>query len=542
MRQAAWPDINIAPQVLISCEMEDFGCHGGDPLNAYRYIYKNNITDETCAVYRGRGHDNGVECSPILRCKNCNPHQDCFIPDEYYEYAIEQFGEVAGEENMMQEIYQRGPIACGIDANEELVNYTGGILDDKTGAKDIDHIISVVGWGEENGTKYWNVRNSWGTHWGENGMFRIIRGVDNLGIEEGCAWAVAKDTWTEDIKHVTTDEERNDKRNKKQEQNGPYPESTEEVSFLKEQDSSYQACAIFTEYFPRGEKHTEPRSWELLGAADVPRDVDWRNVNGSNYLSWNKNQHIPIYCGSCWSQGTTSAIADRFNIMLGLTGTTTPVALSPQTIINCEPDGGSCNGGNPGAVYEFAHNYGIPHASCMQYTAHNLDEAHYCEPIDVCRECKPPPPKESSTGLDNCWAVDHTKYYVGDYYEVKGADQMKAELATRGPISCSIEATPILEAYKPENYPSGIFSEKGTTPKHNHSISVVGYGVDHASGIPYWVVRNSWGTYWGDYGFYKVQMYKDNNWIENWCLAGIPTLDKPSDSYDYLGVVREQIQ
>lgn len=60
MRKGAWPDINIAPQVLISCEMEDFGCHGGDSINAYRYIHKKNITDETCAIYRGRGHDNGV--------------------------------------------------------------------------------------------------------------------------------------------------------------------------------------------------------------------------------------------------------------------------------------------------------------------------------------------------------------------------------------------------------------------------------------------------------------------------------------------------
>ena len=47
----------------------------------------------------------------------------------------------------------------------------------------LTHAISVVGWGEENGTKFWRVRNSRGSAYGELGYFRIIRGVNNLGIE-----------------------------------------------------------------------------------------------------------------------------------------------------------------------------------------------------------------------------------------------------------------------------------------------------------------------------------------------------------------------
>jgi cathepsin X len=65
---------------------------------------------------------------------------------------------------MMQEIYQRGPIACGIAVPELLDTYTGGIYCDTTGDLEIVHDISVVGWGtSDEGDKYWTVRNSWGT-------------------------------------------------------------------------------------------------------------------------------------------------------------------------------------------------------------------------------------------------------------------------------------------------------------------------------------------------------------------------------------------
>jgi C1A family cysteine protease len=113
---------------------------------------------------------------------------------------------------MMQEIYQRGPIACGVAVPDSLENYTSGIYEDKTGDVNIVHDISVVGWGVEAGTKYWTVRNSWGTHFGEQGFFRVIRGVNNIAIETDCAWATPMDTWTNDTRHKLTPEEKLDVR------------------------------------------------------------------------------------------------------------------------------------------------------------------------------------------------------------------------------------------------------------------------------------------------------------------------------------------
>ena len=119
-------------------------------------------------------------------------------------YHTDEYGKVSGEDAMMQEIYQRGPIACGIAVPAALENYTSGIFEDTTGDKNIVHDISIVGYGVEDGKKYWTVRNSWGTHFGEDGFVRVIRGVNNIAIETDCAWATVKDTWTEDKRHKLT--------------------------------------------------------------------------------------------------------------------------------------------------------------------------------------------------------------------------------------------------------------------------------------------------------------------------------------------------
>ena len=112
-RDGAFPDINISPQVVVSCSDDD-GCHGGEAYSAFDYMKKNGVTDETCSPYLARGHDNGYECAPSTICKNCDPHKPCFIPDQYLEYGVDEMGRVKGEEAMMAEIAARGPIACGV--------------------------------------------------------------------------------------------------------------------------------------------------------------------------------------------------------------------------------------------------------------------------------------------------------------------------------------------------------------------------------------------------------------------------------------------
>merc|ERR1712183_360031 len=73
---------------------------------------------------------------------------------------------------------------------------------------------------------------------------------------------------------------------------------------------------------------------------------------------------------------------------------------------------------------------------------------------------------------------------------------MQKEIYARGPIACTIDANPIL------NYEEGI---EGTySYRVDHVVSVVGWHTDPTEGF-HWIVRNSWGEYWGEMGYIRVK-------------------------------------
>lgn len=218
MRKAAYPDIQLSIQFILNCRLGG-SCNGGDHLAAYKAITEyGSIPYEDCMVYQACSSDSAEEgcknkkdfdCSAVNVCRTCNTFSNkggMCSPIKYYPNAtIASFGAVRDYTNMMAEIYKNGPIACGINA-EVIVDYKSGILDAPNKLKIVNHIISVVGWGydESSGKQYWNIRNSWGSFWGELGFMRLVLGENQLGIEKNCAFAIPG-SWTIDNVHCYED-------------------------------------------------------------------------------------------------------------------------------------------------------------------------------------------------------------------------------------------------------------------------------------------------------------------------------------------------
>ena len=256
---------------------------------------------------------------------------------------------------------------------------------------------------------------------------------------------------------------------------------------------------------PESERVTSPLPHTYLSPSDLPQTFTWSNVNDTNFLSFSRNQHIPTYCGSCWAHGTTSALADRLNILRK--GAHPQINPSPQVLINCN-GGGTCEGGNPGGVYSYAHRVGIPDETCQNYEA--VDGK--CAPVGRCETCTP------GAGC-SAIADDRARLvFVSQHGTVRGADKIKAEIFARGPVGAGIDATPELEAYT-----AGVFSQFKLLPMINHEVSIVGWGVDK-NATEYWHVRNSWGEYWGEGGFFRIEMHKQNLGIETEADWGVPFL------------------
>jgi len=436
---------------------------------------------------------------------------------------------------MVSEIKTWGPITCAMRLSKEFTQYKNGVFVPQDGDEttdDLSHVVEIIGFGEENDVKFWEVKNTWGEAWGNGGYFKIVRSIDALGIESECVWGNVNATDIEMVKNL--DYQIMNKDNRTHEVS-PETEPFNNIdvqgskTFLPEFEEPNKVIQEKTKEWMHGEfkdgDYPTIRASDLVDTDELPDYFFWGDIDGVNYLSMNKNEYQPRDCLSAWAQAPTVALADRFNILTKNTFPSHNIAVQPE--LECHL--GNCTvGGWPLKVYALAHSHGLPDLTCSQYEA-TYPNSSACTPFSFCNTCMGPIP--SSTETSTCQTVENPKYYYTSHYGfIKPGDltEMMAQVYKFGPITCALDATKQfqqLEGWK-------IFEQLLPGAQFTHMVSLVGWGEEN--GVPYWIGRNSWGTYWGENGFFRiVRGNKDKNLdLEAYCSYGIPSWTKVENDGD----------
>jgi len=203
--------------------------------------------------------------------------------------------------------------------------------------------------------------------------------------------------------------------------------------------------------------------------AVLPSAFDWRTYNGCTPI---RNQGG---CGSCWAFSTVGALECAIKIRDGKS-----VDLSEQWLLSCNQAGWDCDGG------WYAHSYHGLLADGCNGTGAVLESDFPYAAWEV--PCACPYPHHYS--IDN-WA------YIGGNNSVTGVEAMKRAILEYGPISVAVYVNSAFQAYR-----SGIFNYS-TNGIINHAVVLVGWDDSQGSnGV--WIMRNSWGSGWGESGYMRI--------------------------------------
>ena len=219
--------------------------------------------------------------------------------------------------------------------------------------------------------------------------------------------------------------------------------------------------------YRNGCKSFEPSSFLLK---NLPDEVDWRDNNAVTHV---KNQGK---CGSCWSFSATGAMEGAWSIATG-----DLVSLSEQQLLDCSKDYGNnaCNGGIMAEAFQYAIKNGMCSETDDPYEAHD-------------GKCN-----------TNC----NHEVHITDCYNVSPNNQLELQAAVaRGPVSVAIEADTSIFQF----YADGVLKNENCGVNLDHGVLIVGYGEEY-NGDKYWLVKNSWGSEWGDNGYIKIARTNSTN-------------------------------
>jgi len=177
----------FSPYALMTCSYLNNGCDGGMLSTAWMFIEMNGLPLDSCQPYVGV--DGQTPPCEWGRCLGSGSWSVNYVSDSY-DPGCGLFS--CDPAAMQQDLYVNGPFEGSFTVYEDFMNYQSGVYRHVSGQELGGHAIKIIGWGVENGTPYWLVSNSWGVDWGMNGFFKILRGVNECGIESdnGAGFAV----------------------------------------------------------------------------------------------------------------------------------------------------------------------------------------------------------------------------------------------------------------------------------------------------------------------------------------------------------------
>ena len=197
----------------------------------------------------------------------------------------------------------------------------------------------------------------------------------------------------------------------------------------------------------------------------TPFQMDWRQ---NHKVSSVKNQE---HCGGCWAFSSSGAIESAWAIQNNVL-----YNLSQQELIDCSVDYG--NHGCGGGAMDLGFQYVIDNGLCT-----NLSYPYVASDQECQKDC---------TSVIN----------ISKYGDLKQNDETNLKKGvSQQPVSVAIQAN----KRSFQLYQSGIYSDLDCGTELDHGVLVVGYGHDIESGMNYWIIKNSWGTEWGENGYIRIQ-------------------------------------
>jgi len=213
----------------------------------------------------------------------------------------------------------------------------------------------------------------------------------------------------------------------------------------------------------------------LFAGAVSPKD--WRNTGATSPV---KDQG---QCGSCWAFSATQAVESATFLKTG----SLPI-LAPQQIVDCDHVDGGCNGGDTPTAYNYVVKAGGQETEAnYPYTA--KDGA-----------CKFSASKVAAT-ISSFKYVDGLSKPCNDKCTDNDVNAMKTALSS-SPVSICVDATSAWQSYQSGIYKPGLIPCGAQYNQLDHCVHLVGWGTENS--VDYWIVKNSWGTTWGEKGYMRI--------------------------------------